>query len=120
LLDGAFALDDKRIVTNSPQRCYYYKAKILEAMQRELPDDYPLLTGTNADDEADFRPGIKAKEEMGIKTSLRELRFTKEVIREHPGDMRSPVLNVSPLLASPPGFRRVSPSRLVRCGWSRR
>jgi uncharacterized protein len=84
LLDGAFGLDDKRIVTNPPQRCYYYKAKILEAMQWELPDDYQLLTGTNAGDEADFSPGIKAEEEMGIKTPLRELRFAKEVIREHP------------------------------------
>jgi uncharacterized protein len=83
LLDGSFVLDDKRIVTNPPQRCYYCKRRLLETMQRESPDDHLLLTGTNASDEADFRPGIKAEEEMGVKTPLRELRFTKDAIREY-------------------------------------
>lgn len=83
LLDGSFVLDDKRIVTNPPQRCYYCKRRLLEAMQRENPVDHLLLTGTNASDEADFRPGIKAEEEMGVKTPLRELRFTKDAIREY-------------------------------------
>jgi uncharacterized protein len=82
LLDGSFALDDVRIATNSPQRCYYCKRKILEVMQRESPDDQPLLTGTNASDESDFRPGIRAEEEMGILTPLREFGFTKDMIRE--------------------------------------
>jgi uncharacterized protein len=83
LLDGSFVLHDERIVTNPPQRCYYCKRKILEAMRREIPGDHPLLTGTNASDESDFRPGIKAEEELGVKTPLRELRFTKDVIREY-------------------------------------
>lgn len=83
LLDGSFILDDERIVANPPQRCYYCKRKILEAMRREIPDDSPLLTGTNASDESDFRPGIRAEEEMGVRTPLRELRFTKDAIREY-------------------------------------
>jgi uncharacterized protein len=83
LLDGSFVLDDERIVTNPPQRCYYCKRKILEVMRRESTDEYPLLTGTNASDESDFRPGMRAEEELGVKTPLRELRFTKDVIREY-------------------------------------
>ncbi len=82
LLDGAFVLDDERIVTNPPQRCYYCKKKLLEAMLQESPTDQPLLTATNASDESDFRPGMRAEEEMGILTPLRELGFTKDMIRE--------------------------------------
>jgi uncharacterized protein len=83
LLDGSFVLDEERIVANPPERCYYCKRKILEAMRRNIPADSPLLTGTNASDESDFRPGIKAEEEIGVRTPLRELGFTKDAIREY-------------------------------------
>jgi uncharacterized protein len=82
LLDGAFVLDDERIVTNPPQRCYYCKKELLETMLREKPADQPLLTATNASDASDFRPGMRAEEEMSILTPLRELGFTKDMIRE--------------------------------------
>ncbi len=83
LLDGSFVLDDELITTNPPQRCYHCKKRILAFMIGKIPDDQPLLTGTNASDESDFRPGIRAEEEMGIKTPLRKLRFTKDKIREY-------------------------------------
>jgi uncharacterized protein len=82
LLDGSFVLNDEVIVSNPPQRCYYCKKKLLEAMLQESPTEQPLLTATNASDESDFRPGMKAEEEMGILTPLRELGFTKDMIRE--------------------------------------
>jgi uncharacterized protein len=83
LLDGSFVLGDEHIAANPPQRCYYCKRKILEAMREKIPADSPLLTGTNASDVADFRPGIRAEEEMGVRTPLRELGFTKEAIRKY-------------------------------------
>jgi uncharacterized protein len=83
LLDGSFVLDEECFVANPPERCYYCKKKILEAMRRNIPADTPLLTGTNASDESDFRPGIKAEEEIGVRTPLRELGFTKDAIREY-------------------------------------
>lgn len=83
LLDGSFVFDDQRIAVNPPQRCYYCKRRIFETMQRQNPDNHPLLTGTNASDEADLRPGIKAEEEMGVLAPLRETGFTKEAIREY-------------------------------------
>jgi len=83
LLDGSFVLEDEKIFTNPPQRCYNCKRRILAAMLKEGPENQPLLTGTNASDESDFRPGIRAEEEMGVRTPLRELRFTKEAIREY-------------------------------------
>jgi uncharacterized protein len=83
LLDGSFVLDDEDIASNSPQRCYFCKKRLLEAMLLEKPADQHLLTGTNVSDESDFRPGMRAEEEMGILTPLREIGFTKEAIREY-------------------------------------
>ncbi|MBW2039694.1 MAG: ATP-dependent sacrificial sulfur transferase LarE [Deltaproteobacteria bacterium] len=83
LLDSSFILDDELFASNPPQRCYYCKKRLLEAMKGNIPGDFPLLTGTNASDELDFRPGIRAEEEMGIRTPLRELRFTKDNIRKY-------------------------------------
>ncbi|MEJ2067957.1 MAG: ATP-dependent sacrificial sulfur transferase LarE [Deltaproteobacteria bacterium] len=82
LLDGSFVLDDDDIVSNPPRRCYFCKKRILGVMQKKAPRDHILITGTNASDESDFRPGMRAEEEMGVKTPLRELRFTKDMIRE--------------------------------------
>ena len=96
LLDGSFVLDDEDIVSNSPQRCYFCKKRLLEAMLRGKPADQHLLTGTNASDESDFRPGMRAAEEMGILTPLREIGFVKEAIRGYsqrydiPGFARTP------------------------------
>lgn len=83
VLDGSFVLEDESVVTNPPQRCYYCKRRLLAAILEASPAHQPLLTGTNASDESDFRPGIRAEEEMGVSTPLRELRFTKEAIREY-------------------------------------
>lgn len=83
LLDGSFVLAEERIAANPPERCYLCKRKILEAMRRNIPADSPLLTGTNASDATDFRPGIKAEEELGVRTPLRELGFTKDAIRAY-------------------------------------
>lgn len=96
LLDGSFILDEERITSNPSQRCYFCKKRLLEAMLKEKAADQPLLTGTNASDESDFRPGMRAEEEMGVLTPLRGLGFTKDTIREYsqrygiPGFERAP------------------------------
>ena len=82
LLDGSFIFHDESIVSNPPQRCYFCKKRILGVIKSKTPRDHILITGTNASDETDFRPGMKAEEEMGILTPLRELGFTKDMIRE--------------------------------------
>ena len=40
-----------------------------------------ILEGSNADDENDYRPGMRAIAELGIQSPLRSLRFTKRQIR---------------------------------------
>ena len=39
-----------------------------------------LLEGSNADDTNDYRPGMKAVEELGVKSPLKEVGFTKAEI----------------------------------------
>ena len=40
-----------------------------------------MVDGTNADDAADYRPGAKAAQELGVRSPLQETGFTKAEIR---------------------------------------
>ena len=69
---------------NSSERCYFCKKylfqKIIKAAKAE---NYNIiLDGTNADDEGDFRPGIKALKELSIRSPLKECSLNKNDIRE--------------------------------------
>ena len=69
---------------NSPDRCYHCK-KIrfsdLKRFQAEQGIRY-IVEGSNLDDLSDYRPGIKATEEMGVRSPLREAGLYKQEIRE--------------------------------------
>ncbi len=69
---------------NSGQRCYFCKAELLEVLgplAREHGFAH-VATGTNADDAvAGFRPGIRAADERGAITPLRDAGLTKEQVR---------------------------------------
>ncbi|MBW1679151.1 MAG: ATP-dependent sacrificial sulfur transferase LarE [Deltaproteobacteria bacterium] len=68
---------------NPPNRCYYCKialfTKIL-SLAREKGIDH-VVDGTNLDDSEDYRPGIKALLELGIRGPLKEAQMTKADIR---------------------------------------
>jgi uncharacterized protein len=71
-------------VQNTPQRCYYCKAELLH-LCREKARTLTLqwvIDGTNFDDRGDFRPGMKAARELGIRSPLLEAGLTKREIRE--------------------------------------
>lgn len=69
-------LEDEEITSNPEDRCYLCKLNLMEAMPGRR-----VLDGTNADDD-DGRPGLKAIEEIGVYSPLRELGIGKEKIRE--------------------------------------
>lgn len=46
-----------------------------------------MLDGTNLDDLSDFRPGLKALEELDIISPLKECGLTKDDIRQLSKDM---------------------------------
>lgn len=68
---------------NGPERCYHCKralfSRILEAARE---DGFSLvLDGTNASDDAGDRPGMRAIEELSVRSPLRECGLTKEDVR---------------------------------------
>ena len=67
---------------NPRDRCYYCKkeiyAKLLEGFGSSMPS---LLDGTNLEDLADYRPGRKAAEELGVRFPFVEAGLDKEAVR---------------------------------------
>jgi uncharacterized protein len=69
---------------NPVERCYLCK-KLLFSHIRSFADKNGyqfIVDGSNADDNGDFRPGLKALEEMGIRSPLMESGLIKHEIRK--------------------------------------
>jgi uncharacterized protein len=70
--------------SNPPERCYYCKHELFQKLTeiaREEGLDV-VADGTNADDASDFRPGMKAASEIGVRSPLQEAGFTKADVRK--------------------------------------
>ena len=68
---------------NPKNRCYICKHELFEKIIRIAADENieAIAEGSNIDDNGDYRPGLQAVAELGIKSPLRETGFTKEDIR---------------------------------------
>jgi uncharacterized protein len=69
---------------NPIDRCYLCK-KLLFSQIKSFAEKNGysyIIDGSNADDNGDFRPGLKALEEMGIRSPLMESGLIKHEIRE--------------------------------------
>jgi uncharacterized protein len=76
-------LNDEAITANTKERCYYCKKKLCIALRR-LADEEKIETlvhGANLDDRGDYRPGLRAAEEMGVVSPLMAAGLTKSDIR---------------------------------------
>ena len=69
---------------NPPDRCYLCKralfTRILETAEKQ--GIACVVEGSNVDDLGDYRPGLKAIAELGVKSPLREAGLTKAEIRK--------------------------------------
>jgi uncharacterized protein len=76
-------LSNKNFVENSPERCYHCKTELFtDLMEIAREEGYTaVLDASNADDVDDYRPGMKAARELGIKSPLKTAGFTKNEIR---------------------------------------
>lgn len=77
-------LADSRYAQNPENRCYYCKTELFSKLrayadQRGIPW---VVDGCNKDDEGDWRPGMQAARELGVRSPLREAGLTKAMIRE--------------------------------------
>ena len=68
---------------NSPDRCYICKRRIFSEIKRIAEENgiSDVAEGSNLDDTGDYRPGMKAAEELSVKCPLKDVGFTKSDIR---------------------------------------
>ena len=68
---------------NPKDRCYYCKTALFGLLQRQAAQDGApvLIDGTNASDQVDDRPGMRALKELSVRSPLRECGLTKAEIR---------------------------------------
>jgi uncharacterized protein len=69
---------------NAASRCYHCKKFIFSHLRGYAAKNNIewLLDGTNADDGRGYRPGLRALDELGVRSPLREAGLTKKMIRE--------------------------------------
>lgn len=70
---------------NNPQdRCYICKKAIFTNVQNLVGERgiSVIAEGTNVDDDGDYRPGMRAIKELGVRSPLKEAGLTKAEIRE--------------------------------------
>lgn len=77
-------LDCAVVAANPTDRCYHCKKRLFgEILKAAKEDGFDLLLdGTNASDEASDRPGMRAIEELSVRSPLRECGLTKDKIRQ--------------------------------------
>jgi uncharacterized protein len=71
-------------LANGVDRCFHCKTElynVLEAVAREAGAD-TVVSGANVDDLGDYRPGLKAADEHGVRHPLVEVGFSKIDVRE--------------------------------------
>ena len=78
-------LENPDFVKNDKNRCFYCRAELSEHLQEISKKENAnlIVDGTNLDDLVEYRPGIIALRESGIKSPLVEVGFTKKEVREY-------------------------------------
>lgn len=68
---------------NTPDRCYYCKKELFTAFVKAAEENgfSHIVEGSNIDDLSDYRPGMRAVKELGVRSPLQEVKLTKQEIR---------------------------------------
>ncbi|NIP61639.1 MAG: ATP-dependent sacrificial sulfur transferase LarE [Nitrosopumilaceae archaeon] len=77
-------LENEDFVRNDSKRCYHCRIELgdhLKTVGKRIGTSL-IVDGTNLDDLGDYRPGISALRENGIRSPLVETRFKKQQIRK--------------------------------------
>ena len=76
-------MDNPNYTSNPVNRCYFCKSELhdqLRPMAKNLGYEY-VIDGLNADDLKDYRPGIAAAKERGVRSPLAEVGISKMEVR---------------------------------------
>ena len=76
-------LSDPAVAANPPERCYHCKHRLFSLLrERAAGEGFSLLLdGTNASDRQEGRPGMRALEQLGVRSPLRECGLSKQEVR---------------------------------------
>lgn len=79
-------------LANDVDRCYHCKTELYDVLVRIAEEgDFPVVvSGANLDDLADFRPGLEAAAEHGVRHPLIEVEMSKPEVREGARKMAIP------------------------------
>ncbi|HDR89052.1 MAG TPA: ATP-dependent sacrificial sulfur transferase LarE [Bacteroidetes bacterium] len=107
------------ILNNPPDRCYLCKSRLFKTMLNTAKTHGydTILEGTNRDDLSDHRPGLKALQELSIRSPLLETGLDKETVRKLARKKNIPVWNKPAsacLLTRLPHGTNVTPALLRR------
>jgi uncharacterized protein len=69
---------------NAPDRCYHCKSELFSQIEKIAPllNVQVVLSGANADDAGDYRPGMQAAREHLVRSPLLECGINKEEVRK--------------------------------------
>ncbi len=117
--------EDPAYLANGLDRCYHCKSELYGVLGRVAEDagTSVVVSGANLDDLGDYRPGLRAAKEHGIRHPLVEVGFTKAEVREAARDLGIPTWDkpASACLSSRIAFGvRISVEELSKVGRAER
>ena len=77
-------MDNPNYTSNPVNRCYFCKSELHDTLKPlAIQRGYPyVVDGVNADELRDYRPGIQAAKERGVRSPLAEVGVTKAEVRQ--------------------------------------
>lgn len=78
-----YELKNNGFSSNPAQRCYFCKKELFGRLKiiAKINKLNFVLDASNASDKKDYRPGAKAKKELGVRSPLQEAGITKDEVR---------------------------------------
>lgn len=85
-------LDIDGFSQNPTNRCYLCKTELFSKIEMIARQNHieNVIEGSNSDDDGDYRPGLMAVKELGVKSPLRHVGLSKEEIRKLSKEMGLP------------------------------
>ena len=117
--------EDPAYLANGVDRCYHCKSELYEVLGRIAQEAGKriVMSGANADDLGDYRPGLRAAAEHNIRHPLVEVGLTKDDVRSSARELGIPIWDkpASACLSSRIAFGvRISVEELSKVGRAER